>query len=205
MASEELATINGVLVVELPLVEIDVLPGEQQPQLGKCGEQQPMPLLGNDENEVVDKAHQVEAAIFGEPNDLVVDVEAHAGLPYQPSDGGTHALGLGHDALLGFDVLIPKVGGSPALAVRRRVAVHRDHGEPLKVGLVVLVASEAVYDPVDALLRHVPKGVREETLVVDLHDAGGPGVALRHVEDVLHELVDGGLRALPLAVVVGVW
>ena len=83
------------------------------------------------------------------------------------------------------------------------VAVDADHRQPFQVCLRFLIQLRAVYHLVDALLRYQPYGIREVAAEVYLDNPRRLGVTLRHLVDVLHQLIDSRLTAHPLAVVEG--
>ena len=159
-------------------------------------------VFRNRHHDVVDETHHQQTAVFDEPYYLVIDVQAHCGLPDEASYRGASAFGFDEDGFLGCNVLVPQVRRRAFFAVCRRVAVDGYHGEPLEIVLVLTVA--AVNDGVDAPLGTVPQGIREVTQQVELDDAARLRVAVAGNIDVLDELVDGCCGAFAFAVVEGV-
>ena len=104
-------------------------------------------------------------------------------------------------------MLRPEVAWRAPFAVCGRVTVHTDHGEPFQCRRYILVetagdvCSVVVNNLGKAAVYLVAQRIREEPLQVPLDDAARLRVALRHLADVLNDLIDGGLSAHSLAVV----
>jgi hypothetical protein len=193
MTPEKLASVLVWLVVELTLIEPYTLQGQAPAKLRKQSEKVAVAFFRDYENDIIHEAHESKAALLRQPDNLVVDVQAHPGLPDEAADGRAHSFRLCPDGFLGVDVLFPKTGLGTEFAVAGRVAVHADHREPFEIGARLVIQAGAVYHIAQAPLCDIPQGVREESTEIYLDDPSRLRIAFRNFKDVLQELVDSGL------------
>ena len=95
MASQKLASVLIWLIVELSLVELHSLLGEAPPELRKERQEIDMPLFRDHENNIIHEAHEPKAALLRQPENLVVDIQTHPGLPDEPANRGANSLRFG--------------------------------------------------------------------------------------------------------------
>ena len=93
--------------------------------------------------------------------------------------------------------------GGAQFAMSGRVAVDADHRQPFQIRLRFFVQLRSVYHLVDTLLRYQPYGIREISAKVYLDNPCRLGVAIRHLVDMFHQLVNSRLTTHALAIVEG--
>lgn len=148
------------------------------------------------------KASHIKTTLLRQPLNIVVDIQAHRGLPNEPTDSRADTVWFIEDRFLRVYVFIPKESRGAEPTMLGRVAIDGDHHHPFEVALVL--ATGNVNDPANLFVGHIPHRVREITLDVEFDDAGGLRIVLRDLVDAFDEVVDGGYRAHSLSVVEGV-
>lgn len=190
------------LTVELLFVQSDVLLCQTPAQLREKRQDVGLLTLWHAENDVIDKTHDAQPAFLVEPFYLVVYIQSHGRLPYQPADGCTLALRLAEQALVRTDMLLPEIRRRAPLAVGGRVGVNERHAEPFQVRAFLFAVCGTVDNRTQLSVCNVPQCAGEVALQVNLYHPCRLSIAVAYLTDILDELIDGSLRTLSLAVVV---